>query len=327
MEKMSLMMEIEAQFKAKNQVATREQRPLYVMKFGGTSVGSAQAIESAVGIVSSNFKEGKSIVMVVSAMSGITNRLVSICESIATSNPENRDMLFRNVLDSHLTTVSEMRLQPQRRVILQERLRKIFMDLREDVYEDEELSDERKAKILAYGERLSSRLVSAKLEEKGLKSVSIDAFDVISTNDDFTDAIPDLEKTKVKAQSSLLPLIYQDYIPVVTGFFGGTDNGKIATFSRGGSDYSASIIGRSIGGDEVWIWTDVDGMYTDDPRKNPDAKIIPELSINDADRMAKAGAKVLHPRTLEPLFGSRTNLRIKNTFNPDFPGTLIKSLD
>ncbi len=135
--------------------------------------------------------------------------------------------------------------------------------------------------------------------------------------------MPNMEETRKNAERSIKPFAREGIVPVVTGFLGATADGRITTLGRGGSDYSASIISRAVGSQEVWIWTDVNGVYNKDPVFNPDAIFYPELTFEQADAMAKAGAKVLHSKTLEPLSGTGITLFVKNTFNPEHPGTKV----
>ncbi len=295
-------------------------QPIITMKFGGTSVGSAERIETVADIVVNSRDNGNAVVVVVSAMSGVTNLLVDL--SSVEMVPEERGKTLRSIIDKHTTAVTELRIHPTLKHSLSIQLNSLFRELRGDVENERLAGFERKDRILSYGERMSSRLVAATLLGKGIRAHAIDSTGIIATDDSFGEAIPDIEKTRAKALL-FLPLINDGVVPVITGFLGATNDGKITTLGRGGSDFSASIIGEALKSKEVWIWTDVDGVYDKDPRYNPDARIYEELSFEEADTMAKAGAKVLHQKTLDPLFGTNIVLRVKNSFNPEFPGTTV----
>lgn len=296
--------------------------PYYIMKFGGTSVGNAHALQQTADIVSSYVFEGKTVIVVVSAMATVTNRLAEIYNSIARKD-RNLDSQFRSILDLHLATVSEIRLSPEVRYDLRQQLRGILGEFHEDVYNPRKLGLPHRDKILAYGERLSARIAAALLNNNHVRSRALDAHHIIETNEYFASATPNLSKLKSRAFSSIVPMLKEDITPVVTGFIGSTPDGRITTLGRGGSDYTASLLGWALNAKEVWIWTDVDGVYNADPRVDKNARIITKMTKARADEMAKAGAKVLYQRTVEPLMGTRTILRVKNTFNPNFPGTEI----
>jgi aspartate kinase len=159
----------------------------------------------------------------------------------------------------------------------------------------------------------------------GVKSQAVDATDLIITDDNFQNAAPSAELTRERSARRLEPMLKDGVTPVVTGFIGATADGVTTTLGRGGSDYSAAILGDCMDADEVWIWTDVDGVMTADPRLAPNARVIPVLSYSEVGELAYFGAKVLHPRTIRPVIEREIPLWVKNTFNPTFPGTLIVS--
>jgi aspartate kinase len=177
--------------------------------------------------------------------------------------------------------------------------------------------------ITSLGERMNARVVAAALREDGLNVQAIDATELIVTDTTFQNAIPMKDATRIKIRARLDPLLQEKVVPVVTGFIGATETGITTTLGRGGSDYTASILGDCLDASEVWTWTDVDGVMTADPRVVPEARVITELSFNEVSELAYFGAKVLHPKTLRPIIERDIPLWVKNTFNPSFPGTRI----
>jgi aspartate kinase len=173
------------------------------------------------------------------------------------------------------------------------------------------------------GERLNARLIAAALRGIGLQARAIDATDLIVTDDRYGGATPLLDETRAQVQERLVPLLQAGITPVVTGFIGATRQGVPTTLGRGGSDYSCSILAAGLDADEVWFWKEVDGVLTANPRTVPSARTIPHLSYSEMAEMAYYGANVLHPRTVRPLVTRCIPIRIKNTFNPEFPGTLV----
>jgi len=177
--------------------------------------------------------------------------------------------------------------------------------------------------IASLGERLSVRLVAAALRKEGVPAVALDATEFIVTDDNFVNASPLMEETEKRVRERLLSILEQDEVPVVTGFIGATKEGITTTLGRGGSDYSAAILAYCLDADEVWIWTDVDGVMTADPRIVPEARTIPEISYAEIAELSYFGAKVVHPKTILPAMEKGIPIRILNTFNPSGPNTLI----
>ena len=176
---------------------------------------------------------------------------------------------------------------------------------------------------VAIGERLSALLVSEYLNSQGVPAASVNAWEVVVTDAVFGNASPLMEPTRAKAQAKLLPLLEQGSLPVITGFNGATADGRPTTLGRGGSDFSASILAAALDAAELWIWTDVDGIMSADPRLVPDAQVLDEITYAEAAELAYNGAKVLHPRTLAPLVERKIPVWSKNSFAPEKPGTKI----
>jgi aspartate kinase len=177
--------------------------------------------------------------------------------------------------------------------------------------------------ISSLGERLSAPLVAGAVRELGLQSEAVDATEVIITDGFHGGAEPLMDRTREECEVRLRPLLEKGIVPVVTGFIGASTEGKLTTLGRGGSDYSATILGAAMNADEVIIWTDVDGVLTADPRLVPEARTIPVISYREAAELAFFGAKVLHPKTLKPVMQAAIPVWIRNSFAPERPGTLI----
>jgi bifunctional aspartokinase / homoserine dehydrogenase 1 len=177
--------------------------------------------------------------------------------------------------------------------------------------------------ISSVGERLSARLVATALRELGVASVAVDATELIVIDARHGQAQPLMSQTRERATARLLPLLEQDMSPIVTGFIGATQEGRLTTLGRGGSDYSATILGAVLDASEVIIWTDVDGVLSADPRLVEDARTLNEISYNEAAELAYFGAKVLHPKTLRPVTEAGVPVWIRNSFVPENPGTKI----
>ena len=183
------------------------------------------------------------------------------------------------------------------------------------------------ARILSYGERASTRIVAAALQQVQVTAQAVDSTDCVETDDNFLNAAPRWEETRLRTRETLLPLLDDEIVPVVTGFIGATTEGEITTLGRNSSDFSAAIVGDALDADEVCLWTDVDGVYDRDPRSacesDGDFTLLEHLSYDDALQMAERGAKVVHPRTIQPLREKNIILRIRNTFRPEHSGTRI----
>ena len=186
-----------------------------------------------------------------------------------------------------------------------------------------ELSPRALDAIGGMGEQMSVRILAAYLRQLGHNSQAIDATGLIVTDSNFQNASPIFEQTRSKIDAAVRPLLREGIIPIITGFIAADANGVTTTLGRGGSDFSASILGQVLEADEVWIWTDVDGVMSADPRFVPSARSIPVLNYREVSELAYFGARVLHPKTMRPCVESNIPLRIKNTFNPDHPGTVI----
>lgn len=297
-----------------------------VLKFGGTSVGSAEAFGHVARIVARARQVDPQVIVVTSAMSGVTDILINAARSAAAGDRRPYREARDELLAKHQMVAGQLISDGVERAALgrlfESRLAS-FERLCRSVDVLGELTPRGLDVISGTGERLAAPLLAAVLRGHGVAAEWVDAAEIIVTNNNFGAADPLLEPTTLHAQSRLPPLLQGGIVPVVTGFVGATQEGISTTLGRGGSDYSAAILGAALSVDEVQIWTDVNGIMTADPRIVPEARTIPEISYQEAAELAFYGAKVLHPKTILPAVERGIALRVLNTFEPDHLGTLI----
>ncbi len=299
--------------------------PLCVMKFGGTSVGDAACIARSAAIVKSAAAEG-SVVVVVSAMSGVTNRLIDAAHRAEAGDAAVTSKLIGELRSQHRKTLEALVHDSQKLAEVDKSLSEVLAELERLLQGTallRELTPRALDSISGMGERLSTPLLAAALNELGVPSVPVSAADVIVTDPHHGRAEPLMDHTRVRAEERLRPLLKKGIVPVVTGFIASTLDGVPTTLGRGGSDYSATILGAALGAQETVIWTDVDGVKTADPRIVPEARTIDEISYNEAAELAYFGAKVLHPNTLRPVTAAGVPVWIRNSFTPEKLGTKI----
>jgi len=300
-------------------------KPLRIVKFGGTSVGDAIRIRKVVEIIRDAARDSD-LVVVVSAMSGVTNKLVEAATRSEAGDVPSVEMLFQELRARHFAVVTELIHSLPVRSRLNRDVEQIFQEgerLCQGTALLRELTLRARDSISSLGERLSAPVVAAVLAECGLSGEAIGATELIITDACHGAADPLMAATRNRCEARLRPLLRQGIIPVVTGFIGATEEGVLTTLGRGGSDYSATILGAALDADEVTIWTDVDGLMTADPRLVPGAATIPEISYREAAELAHFGAKVLHPKTISAVTMCGIPLWIRNTFSPELPGTRI----
>ena len=297
-----------------------------VMKFGGTSVGSVIALTQATQIIRNAIAEFPRVVVVTSAMSGVTDLLLKSASLAAQGNIDSLPEAESTLREKHFSAVDalikdEMRCQAAKAEI--NVLILSFVDLCKAIAVLGEASPRAMDAVASLGERMNIRLLAAVAQEAGLKAKPMETTEFIVTNAHYQNAHPDFKVTAEKTRALLNPLLDDGIIPIVTGFIGATPEGAITTLGRGGSDYTAAIIGSVLPANDVWIWTDVDGVMTTDPRIAPEAQTLPEISYGEIAELAYYGAKVLHPKTIRPVVEAGIGLRICNTFNPSHPGTRL----
>jgi len=300
---------------------------MIVMKFGGSSVSTGERIANVARIVA-RVKEqrGTPPVVVVSAMGGVTDSLVRAVESSVAGDARTYRMIREELQQRHDQAIADAGIGPEQARGLHAEISGLlgwFEMLCQSMHVLGEVTPRGLDVVSGLGERLSARLAAAAILSQGLLSQTVEATDVIVTTNHFGGAEPILDATSARAQAVLLPLIAAGTVPVVTGFIGATAGGVPTTLGRGGSDYSATILGRCLPAEEVWIWTDVDGVMTADPRIVPDARTLPDISFGEVAELSYFGAKVLHPKTIAPVYDMGIPVRVLNTFHPERPGTLV----
>lgn len=296
---------------------------MLVMKFGGTSVGDAQRFAAVADIVRGS---GEQTVVVVSAMSGVTDSLIQGARAAAEGQNDAYRAIRTNLLARHLEVVDTLLADSPERLrvagFIEDRLHD-FERLCRSIAVLGELTARGSDAVASIGEELSAQMLAATLRTRGSRTQAVSATDLIVTDDNFGAANPLMEATTARIRQCLIPLRERGVMPVVTGYIAATAEGVTTTLGRGGSDYSAAIVGACLDADEVWIWTDVDGILTADPKIVPEARTLTELSYDEAAALAYFGADVLHPKTIKPVVEKGIPLRIVNSFNPAHPGTLI----
>jgi aspartate kinase len=298
---------------------------MIVMKFGGTSVQDSKAMARVIDIVKSRLK--RKPVVVSSATAKTTDTLLLCCRTAAEGNYEKASEIIRQIKDRHLKIAAETVQDETKLEELKSKIKELLDGLRDiikGIYLLSELSDRSIAKVASHGELLSTIILTYALNESGIKAEYVDARDFMFTNKDFSNAEPLFDIICDKAPERLDKILNSGKVVVTQGFIANTQDGITTTFSRGGSDYSASIIGMAMNAEEVEIWTDVDGILSADPKIVGETKIIEEITFKEAAELAFFGAKVLHPSTIIPAVEKNIPVRVLNSHFPDRKGTLIK---
>jgi len=299
---------------------------LTIHKFGGASLADADAVRHVAAIVAG--QRPTAMVLVVSAMAGVTDALLEIAGRARDADARSVDEGIAALRQRHIAIARALVSDPKERRALITLLEQSFDELQhvaQGLVVLRELTPRTSDFIVARGERLSARIVTAALRRSGLSARFVDATDVVRTDGTFGSAAPDLALTDRAARAILRPLLRRRVIPVVPGYLGATPDRQVATLGRGGSDLSATILGRALGARRVNLWKDVPGLLTADPRIVPDARVIPQLNAREAAELAYYGAKVLHPRALVPLAGRRIPVFVRPFAEPQSPGTEVSS--
>ena len=296
----------------------------FLMKFGGTSVADAQCIKRVMDILEPHHKAGDELAVVVSAQRGVTDQLIEIATKLPTAKDDTAIApLIQALSKRHMNTLEGA---------APENIAKVGADIEDQliklqnilfaVYNLRELTPRSRDYIISFGERLLAPILAAAIRERGIPSMAMDGCEAgILTTAQHGESTA-LHESDDRIKAKIGPLLAKQ-IPVIMGFMGCSCEGILTTLGRSGSDYSASILGAGIDADEIWIWTDVDGIMTCDPRVINDARVMHSLSYLEVMELSYFGAKVMHPRSIEPAMRKNILVRVKNTFNPSHPGTVI----
>ncbi len=300
---------------------------MLVMKFGGTSVGSANRFHGVYELIKEVQQQNEAAVVVLSAMSGMTNALIEGAHQAVNRDLKGALQTIVAISDNHVQAVEELFIKSDQSMQLLRDIETQLAEL-EILYKGisylGELTKRSLDAVSGMGELLSSKIFTAYATAKGLRVKWLDARQFIVTDHHFGKANPLWDKLIPKTQEAILPILKDGTMVITQGFIGATEDGASTTLGRGGSDFTASLIGVALSCDEIQIWTDVDGMMTADPRVVKDAFVLPEVSFQEASELAYFGAKVLHPLTIAPAVEKNIPVRILNTLAPKKKGTIIK---
>jgi aspartokinase/homoserine dehydrogenase 1 len=302
----------------------RNRRAPHVHKFGGASLADSTAVRRAVDIIQKHRREPT--VVVVSAMAGVTDALLGVAQQAESGDERALAALIGQLRTRHVEVARALLPAGPSRAGMLTHIEAVFQELEAlaaGLRRLRELTPRTSDFVISRGEQLSARLLAAALEGAGSKAKYVDALDVVHTDEAFGHASPDFGRTDSAAQRILIPLLARGIVPVLPGFLGATPRGEVATLGRGGSDLTATLIGRALGAQRVSLWKDVPGLLTADPRVVPDARVIPRLHAREAAELAYYGAKVLHPRALIPLTGRRIPIYVRPFEDPESPGTEV----
>ena len=299
-----------------------------VMKFGGTSVGTVSAMRQAVEITVDVHREWERLVVVTSALAGVTDLLINSATSAMRGDLAPFQQAKTELAERHFSLIDALVSRPERQEAIRRQISGLFTEfsnLCHAIHVLGECTPRAMDAVAGLGERLSAPILAAAAESAGLPVQAFESTAFIITDDHFQNALPDMLETTRRTHQVLDPILSEGIVPVVTGFIGATPSGLPTTLGRGGSDFTASIMALALQADEVWIWTDVDGVMTADPRLVPQARTLPALSYREVAELAHFGAKVLQPRSIYPVIQAGIPVRVCNTFNPTHPGTRLVS--
>jgi aspartate kinase len=297
------------------------------MKFGGSSLANAKGIKNAARIVQ-RFSPQNKIVVVASAMNDTTDHLVEIGELARKGENGRVRRILRSIQSLHLKTAQAISSGKTSKELL-DQINRLSTDLEktvEGISHLRELTPRSSDYLLSFGERLSAPILAAAIRNLGFKAQALTGAEAgIASDNKFGEAKPLAELSYHEIRRRLDPMLAKNQTPVVTGFIAATVDGSITTLGRGGSDYTASLLGAALNTDEIWIWTDVDGLMTADPRIVKDARVLPTVSFGEALELSYFGAKMMHPRAMQPAAQRKIPVRIRNSNKPTLEGTLVSS--
>ena len=301
-----------------------------VMKFGGLAVGTTTALTQVLSIVLHEREQWDQLVLVVSALEGVTDALLEATRLAQISNRRGYRRIAATLRTRHFALVEHLPLGNTERQALEADLDRLLFDMLDQLQAvadaaKGDLAPSTTDDIIGAGERLAARIVAALIRQNNIRAVAVESDGLIVTDDSFGNAKPDIAASQERIQQHLLPMLERGIIPVITGFVGSTPDGRTTTLGRGGSDFTASVIGAAAAAEEVWVWTNVDGMMTTDPNDVDNAQVIQQMSYTEVGEMAYFGAKVLHAHMVSPLQRNDIPLRIRNVYKPAQDGTLVNS--
>ena len=300
------------------------------MKLGGTSIGTVAALTQVLSMIIHESKRWDRILIVASALEGVTDMLLEAAHLARLSNRRGYRRIAATLRTRHLALIEQLPLDAVARKALQADIDQLWFEMLDQCQQvanhlNDELSPSLSDSVVAVGERLSARIIAALLRQNDIRAIAVDGTELLITDDVHGNANPNLALTAARVDDLLLPMMRRNMIPVVTGYIGATAAGATTTLGRGGTDFTASVLSALIAADELWIWTDMDGMMSADPREAPDAHVIAELNYSEAAELAYFGARILHAKMIAPLADKSMPLRIKNIFKPRQTGTLVSS--
>ena len=303
----------------------RDKKRLEVWKFGGAALADADAVRNALELIADH---SGPLVIVVSALSGVTDSLLDGAREALEGDTKAAEAAAAAFLRRHRDIAQQLLpAGPARRKVLglADRLAREYHEITHAVARLGDLSPRANDLLVARGERASSALIAAALTAAGRRAEQVDALELVVTDGRFGSATPEIQATQRRSRPRLQPLLKRGITPVVPGFFGAGPDGTLTTLGRGGTDLTATLLARTLGAARVVLWKDVTGILTADPRSVPDARLLPQMHHREAAEVAYFGAKVLHPRALIPLDGSRVALQVRSFLKQDDPGTEVSS--
>ncbi len=306
-------------------MASQPKPKTLVMKFGGSSVGTPKAMQEVIDIIQQSRADWPNMIIVVSALAGVTNLLLDGAAQAAKGSTEKLPEAVERLRQLHYA-IADTLVAPDGRASVKHEVVELiaeFGNLCHAISILGEASPRALDAVASLGERMSVRLLAPALSGAGLPAAYVDATRCIVTDRRFQNAHPDFAATAEKSRATIWPILEAGKIPVVTGFIGATPDGITTTLGRDGSDFSAAIVGAVLPADDVWIWTDVNGVMTADPRVIQNACTIPELTYREMSELVYFGGKKPHPKAIRPVVEAGVGLRICNTFNPTHPGTRL----
>ncbi len=294
---------------------------MIVMKFGGTSVGTPRMLERVADIIESNLN--RSPIVVLSAMSGVTDMLIKGTRFAEKGHRSEYEKVHSDIARKHHDTIRTLLGDSKELSGEIDRFLDALLNIWHSIEVLGEVTPRALDAISSFGEKMLVRIFSAYLNKRGTKAKFFDADTFIVTTENFGNATPIYDESKREFERVVAPALSEGFTPIITGFIGKTKDGITTTLGRGGSDLTATFLGNLLDAEEVWIWTDVDGVMSADPRIVENARSLERISYVEVAELSYYGAKVMHPRSLLPVMEKGIPVRILNTFNPSFPGTLI----